>query len=155
MARSLGSLGTPHEQVDLTFDYEQKSMGAIARYLKGLVDDDDWDTFWRTAKANRQTLPDLLMVGERIIEAVSNGVPTQPSSDSAGGRPITTSKSKAASQPRRGRRTEADVAQQALSLVPEGRSDLKEFIVQAQEVRQTSQDDTGATTTASRMGLVG
>jgi len=183
MARSLGSLGTPHEPVALTFDYfgviirvnenasdldlvgfmleaadvevvdEQKAMQATARYLKGLIAEGDWDTFWRTAKANRQTLPDLLLLGERVIEALA-GVPTTPPSDSVGGRPSTHSKSKAASSSQRGK-SEADLARRALALVPEARADIKEFIVQAQEVRQAAQDDGGATTTAARMGIVG
>lgn len=186
MTRSLGSLGTPHEEVDLTFDYfgvvirvspnasdldlvgfmleaaeveavdETKAMQATARYLKGLVAEDDWETFWRTAKANRQTLPDLLMLGERIVEAVS-GVPTSPPSDSVGGRQTTPSKSKAASSSRARRRENEDVAatRRALELVPGERPDIKEFIIQAQEARQAAQESAGATTTASRMGLTG
>lgn len=182
MARSLGSLGTPHEPVDLTFDFfgvvihvnenasdldlvgfmleaaeveaidEQKAMQATARYLKGLVAEGDWDTFWRTAKANRQTLPDLLLLGEKIIEALA-GVPTTPPSDSVDGRQTTHSTSKAASP--RVKSSSADLAERALALVPPGRPDLKEFIVQAQEARQTAQNDAGATTTAARMGLTG
>lgn len=185
MGRSLGSLGTPHEPVDLTFDYfgvvirvnenasdldlvgfmleaaevetvdEQKAMQATSRYLKGLIADDDWDTFWRTAKANRQSLPDLLMLGEKIIEALA-GVPTQPPSDSVNGRPTTPSTSKADSRPRaaRGTNNTAATARKAMELLPQGRADLKEFIVHAQEARQASQNDPGTTTAAERMGLV-
>jgi hypothetical protein len=188
MARSIGALGTPHEPVDLTFEYfgmvikvnpnasdldlvgfmleaadievvdEQKAMQATARYLKGLIAEDDWDTFWRTAKANRQVMPDLLMLGEHIVEAVS-GVPTSPPADSSGGRPITTSKSKAASSSR-ARRPRKDISRvaetrRALKLVPPGRADIKEFLVMAQEARATAQDESGATTTAARMGLTG
>lgn len=186
MARSLGDLGTPHEPVDLTFNYfgvvirvspdasdldlvgfmleaaeveavdEQKAMQATSRYLKGLIAAEDWDTFWRTSKANRQNLPDLLMLGERIIEALA-GVPTQPSSDSSGGPQTTSPKSKGGSSSRRASKTATDAAatRRALELVPAGRADLKEFVIQAAETRQASQDDTGATTTASRMGLAG
>lgn len=187
MARSLGSLGTPHEPVDLTFEFfgvvvrvspdasdldlvgfmleaaeveavdEQKAMQATSRYLKGLIAADDWETFWRTAKANRQSLPDLLLLGERIIEALS-GVPTEPPSDSAGGRPTTTPKSKAGSSSRRAAsKADADVAatRRALELVPPGRADLKEFIIQAAEVRQAAQSESGTETTAARMGLAG
>lgn len=186
--RSLGSLGTPHEPVDLTFDYfgvvirvspdasdldlvgfmldaadvevadEQKAMQAMSRYLKGLIADDDWDTFWRTAKANRQTLPDLLMLGEQIIEALA-GVPTTPPSDSVGGRQTTASKSKGGSSSprasRAGRNADAANTRRALELVPEGRPDIKEFLVQAQEARQTRQNETGALTAADRMDLLG
>lgn len=187
MARSLGDLGTPHEPVDLTFNYfgvvirvnptasdldlvgfmleaadvetvdENKAMQATARYLKGLIAEEDWDTFWRTAKANRQVLPDMLLLGEQIVEAVS-GVPSEPLSDSSGGRQTTAQKSKAASSsPRartRGKDKNAEV-KKALSLVPEGRADLKEFLVQAQEARVAAQQTAGATTTAARMGLTG
>lgn len=187
MARSLGSLGTPHEPVDLTFDYfgvviqvnenasdldlvgfmldaadveavdENKAMQAVARYLKGLIAEGDWDTFWRTAKANRQSMPDLLMLGERIVEAVS-GVPTEPPSDSVSGRPNIPSKSKAASSSQGARRdndkANANATRRALALVPQGRADIKEFLVQAAEAR-AAQDNAGTMTTAERMGLTG
>ena len=183
MARSIGQLGTPHEPVDLTFDYfgvvirvnenasdldlvgfmleaaevetvdEEKAMQATARYLKGLVAEEDWDTFWRTAKANRQTLPDLILLGEKIIEEVA-GVPTPPPSDSVTGRPTTSSTSKADSR-HAARTTDLNAAtRKAMDLRPAGRADLKEFLVQAQEARQASQSNTGTTTTAERMGLM-
>lgn len=186
MATSIGSLGTPHEPVDLTFDYfgvvirvspdasdldlvgfmmeaaeveavdEQKAMAAVSRYLKGLIATEDWDTFWRTAKANRQTMADLLILGERIVEALA-GLPTQPSSDLSSGQRTTSTKSKGGSSSRQATRgaTDAAATRRALELVPEGRSDIKEFVIQAAEARRTSQDDEGPTTTASRMGLVG
>jgi hypothetical protein len=184
MARSLGSLGTPHEPVDLTFDYfgvtiqvnpnasdldlvgfmleaaevdavdEQKAMQATARYLKGLVAETDWETFWQTARDNRQTLPDLLMLGEKIVEALA-GVPTTPPSDSVDGRQTTPSTSKDDLRPRVTRGTDAAAAARtAMSLLPQARPDLKEFVVQAQEARQASQNDSGPTTAAERMGLV-
>lgn len=185
MARSMGNLGTPHEVVDLTFDYfgivirvnptasdldlvgfileaadveevdENKAMQATARYLKGLIHDDDWDTFWRTAKANRQNLPDLLLLGEKIVEEVTE-VPTAPPSDSSGGRRVTSSTSKRASSSRRGSRKDtsrtAETAR-ALELVPPARADIKEFLVMAHEARMVQEDP--ATTTAQRMGLAG
>ncbi len=172
MATSLGSLGTPHEAVDLTFDYfgviirvnptasdldlvgfmleaaevdevdENKAVQATARYLKGLIHTDDWDTFWRQAKANRQVLPDLLKLGEKIVEAVSE-VPTVSPTGSFGGRQTTNSKSKAASSSRKAPPRAAvlahakDVAEtrQALALVPDGRPDIKETIILAHEGR--------------------
>lgn len=185
--RSLGSLGTPHDPVDLTFDYfgvvirvsptasdldlvgfmleaaeveavdEQKAMQATARYLKGLIHVDDWDTFWRTAKANRQVLPDLLLLGESIVEAVSE-VPTERPSDSVGGPQTTPSKLKERSSSGAGAKDDAGAAstRRALKLVPEARPDIKEFLVLAQEARtQTAQEASGATTTAERMGLTG
>lgn len=189
MVRSLGDLGTPHEPVDLTFDYfgvvirvnpsasdldlvgfllesadvetvdENKAMQATARYLKGLIAEDDWDTFWRTAKANRQSLPDLLLLGERIVEAVS-GVPSEPPSVSSGGRQTTEPKSKADSSSRARPRRDKDTTKtaetrRALELVPPGRADIKEFLVMAHEARVAAQESAGATTTAARMGLTG
>jgi hypothetical protein len=189
MARSLGDLGTPHEPVDLTFNYfgvvirvnptasdldligfmlesadvetvdENKAMQATARYLKGLVHEDDWETFWRTAKANRQVLPDLLLLGENIVEAVS-GVPSEPPSVSSGGRQTTAPKSKAESSSPRARTRGKDTGRnaevrRALELVPEGRADLKEFIIQAQEARAAAEQTAAGTTTAARMGLTG
>lgn len=187
MTRSLGSLGTPKEPVDLTFDYfgvvirvnpsasdldlvgfmldaaeveavdENKAMQATARYLKGLIHEDDWNTFWNAAKANRQVLQDLLLLGETIVEAVS-GVPTEPPLSSASGRLNTEPKSKAdsssrATKSRKKVSPDADV-KRALSLVPPERADLKEFIVQAEEIRR-AQSDQETQTTASRMGLTG
>jgi hypothetical protein len=185
MTRSIGSLGTPHDPIDMTFDFfgivirvnptasdldlvgfileaseveevdESKAMQATARYLKGLIHQDDWDTFWRTAKANRQTLPELLLLGERIVEAVAE-VPTAPPSDSSAGRQTTNSKSKAASSSRRApRKTVSRKSEtvRALELVPSGRSDIKEFLVMAQEVREAG--ELTNMTTADRMGLTG
>lgn len=183
MTRSLGDLGTPHELVDLTFDYfgvvirvnplasdldlvgfmieaaevdeldENKAVQAVARYLKGLVHVEDWDTFWRQAKANRQAMPDLMLLGETIVEAVS-GVPTSPPAASSGGRQNTNSKSKGGSSsrrtPRRGA-SSADDTRRALEVVPEGRDDIKEFLVMAQENRAAAAN----MTVADRMNLSG
>lgn len=191
MARSLGSLGTHHEPVDLTFDYfgvvirvnedasdldlvgfmleaaeveavdENKAMQATARYLKGLIHVDDWDTFWASAKGNRQTLPDLLMLGEQIVEAVS-GVPTEQPSSSADGLLTTASRSKEPSsspattrRQAKGRSSDAATVRRALKAVPDGRADLKEFIVQAQEARAAQDSAQEGRTTAERMGLTG
>lgn len=162
MTRSIGSLGTPHEEIDATFDYfgvvvrinpaagdlelmeflmeaaeveevdQRKSMGAISRYLRGLVHPDDWDTFWRAAKANRQTIQDLMILGQQLIEAVS-GFPTEQPAPSTDGRGRTAQRSKAASSSR-GTGRKRDV-QRALQVVPEDRGDLREFYVMAEEAR--------------------
>lgn len=160
--RSIGSLGTPHDEIDATFEYfglvvrvnpsagdlelmeflmeaaeveevdQRKSMATISRYLKGLVHPDDWDTFWRQAKAHRQNIDDLMSLGQKIIESVS-GFPTEQRSPSSGGRSKTTQRSKAASPSQDGSR-KADV-ERALALVPH-RPDLKEIFVMAEEGRQ-------------------
>lgn len=162
--RSIGSLGTPHDSIDATFEYfgvvvrinpdagdlelmeflmeaaeveevdQRKSMGAISRYLRGLIHPDDWATFWQAAKGNRQTMDDLMALGQKIVEEVS-GFPTEQRSPSTGGRASTKPKSKAASISRAGSRT-ADV-EKALALVPD-RPDLKEVFVMAEEARVAS-----------------
>lgn len=164
MTRSLGSLGTPRDAIDASFDYfgvvvrvnptagdldlvefmmdaaqvdavdEMKSMAAISRYLKGLIHDDDWDTFWRTAKANRQTMEDLMALGQRIV-AEASGFPTQQPSGSSGGQQRTAPKSRDTSSDPAGTqaRREADT-RRALELV-QGRPDLKEIYLMADEER--------------------
>lgn len=134
MTRSIGSLGTPHDAIDASFDYfgvvvrvnpdagdlelmeflmdaaevdevdQRKSMAAIARYLHGLIHPDDWDTFWQAAKGNRQNMADLMALGQQIVESVA-GFPTGQSSPSSDGRGSTKPKSKAASSSRGGSRS--------------------------------------------------
>lgn len=159
--RSIGSLGTPHDEIDATFEYfgvvvrinpdagdlelmeflmdaaeveeidQRKSMGAISRYLKGLIHPDDWTTFWQAAKGNRQTMDDLMALGQKIVEAVA-GFPTGQRSPSLGGRASTKPKSKGGSTSRGGSR--AGDTEKALALVPD-RPDLKEVFVLAEEAR--------------------
>lgn len=164
MTRSLGTLGTPHDAIDASFDYfgvvvrvhpnagdleliefmmdaaqvdaldQMKAMASISRYLKGLVHPDDWDVFWRTAKANRQTMDDLMMLGQRIVSEAS-GFPTQPHTGSSGGQSTIEPRSKVTSSGAAGTpaRREADT-RRALDLVS-GRPDLKEVYLMADEAR--------------------
>lgn len=157
-ASDLDLVGFMLEAADVEERDEQKSIQATARYLKGLIHVDDWDTFWRQAKANRQMLPDLLLLGEGIVEAVAE-IPSQPSTGSSGGRRTTDSKSKAASSSRRASRSRVKPSDartvetvRALELVPETRPDIKEFVIQAHEAR-AAKENWADLTTAQRMGL--
>lgn len=164
MTRSLGSLGTPHAEIDASFDYfgvvvrvhpsagdleliefmmeaadvdaldQMRAMASISRYLKGLIHPDDWDVFWRTAKANRQTMDDLMMLGQRIVQDAS-GFPTQPPTASSGGRTSTAQRLKAVSPSAAGAgaRREADTLR-ALEMVS-GRPDLAEVYIMADAAR--------------------
>ena len=170
MSTNIGELGTPRPPVDLSFNYfgvvirvnesasdldligfmleaagiervdEQRGMVAISNYLRGLVHPEDWDTFWRQARANRQNMEDLMVLGQRIVEAAA-GFPTQQSSGSPPGPPTTgqnsggASSSRASSGPVARTASRTTPTGQALALVPETRPDLREFYVQADEVR--------------------
>ena len=164
--RSIGSLGTQKDPVDLNFEYfglvvrvhpdvsdlelvefmmaaadidetdEVKGMVALSRYLHGLVHPEDWDGFWRAAKGNRQTLTDLMGTAQAIISAVS-GFPTGQPSDSAPGRPSTRRKSKAASSSQPRRPRQDSDTGRALQLL-EGRPDLKVIVADAYEAREAA-----------------
>jgi hypothetical protein len=153
-ASDLDLVGFILEAADVETVDENKAMQATARYLKGLVHPDDWDTFWRQAKANRQILPDLLLLGEKIVEAVA-GIPTEPPADSSGGRPTTSSTSKVTSSsrkaPRKASSSRAAETKRALELVPPERADIKEFLVMAAENRDANALTT--MTAADRMAL--
>jgi hypothetical protein len=124
----------------------QKAMIATSNYLRGLIHPDDWDTFWRQARANRQNMEDLMALGQQIVEAVAEGFPTMPSSESGSGQESTPQSSrrgssspgggKGAVAKRPARRTRQSVEALAIAQLPEGRrGDLGEFFVQAAEVR--------------------
>lgn len=124
----------------------QAAMVATSNYLRGLIHPDDWDTFWRQARANRQNMEDLMTLGQQIIEAVAEGFPTKPSSESDSGPESTRQSSKrasssratgkAADRPARRLRTVESIEAVAIQqLPPARRGDLGEFFVQAAEVR--------------------
>lgn len=55
------------------------AMGHIVGWLQQQIHPDDWDRFYATAKANGQTVNDLMVVAQGLTEAVA-GFPTgQPS----------------------------------------------------------------------------
>lgn len=164
---SIGTLGTLRDAVDLDFEYfglvirvnpdttdlnmweflesaaeidesnAAQSIRAIGTYLRDLIHPDDWDTFWRASKANRQQLPDLMQTARAITEAVA-GFPTGQRSGSSDGQPSTSRKSGGgtSSQRRASSRTrqiEAD-SRAALSMVVD-RPDLKVVVADAHQAR--------------------
>jgi hypothetical protein len=111
-------------------------MGGVAGFLRDNIHPDDRDLFWRTAKANRQQLKDIIAVVKAITEAVAeaaSGFPTGQPSDSASSTSGASKKSRGgtSSQVRAERRRAAAessrsraVAQQAMGEL-DGRPDLK------------------------------
>lgn len=127
----------------------QAAMVATSNYLRGLINPDDWDTFWRQARANRQNMEDLMSLGQQIVEAVADGFPTNPSSESDSGSGRTASPSKRGSSsraagkatPRRrgGQRAVESLAAVAIrDLPPARRGDIGEFFVMAEESRMAA-----------------
>lgn len=84
-ARSIA--GKDLEEINLA------GMDTVADLLRKQVHPDDWDTLWRVAKENRQSVVDLMQTARSIVEAVS-GFPTGQPSVSSGGRKKTKRKSK-------------------------------------------------------------
>lgn len=63
---------------------EQKAASVVDDMLRGQIHPEDWGTFYRLAKENRQTVLDLMALSQRILSAVS-GFPTGRPSDSPTG----------------------------------------------------------------------
>jgi hypothetical protein len=93
--------------------------------IRQQIHPDDWERFWKTAKANRQNTIDLMTMIRRIAEQVAK-FPTGPSSASSGGRRKTKPKSKGGSSSQQAR---------ALKLL-DGRPDLKMAVWQAEQARR-------------------
>jgi len=106
----------------------QKANDAAVHALQGQVHPDDWDRFFKTAKANRQQLLDLIELSKQVSGLVA-GFPTGQLSDSSAGQPNTKPKSKAGSS-RRAVRT----ARRTLELL-DGRPDLQMAAVHAYEAK--------------------
>jgi len=60
------------------------SLSLLKNTMRGAVHAEDFDTFWATAKRNRQGIADLLPILYAVVEAVS-ARPTERPSDSSGG----------------------------------------------------------------------
>ena len=124
---SLGSLGTPHDDVEPeTFDYFGSTIrtnpeltemalaefferagsvdmddkdsvlaasGALMALLRDAIHPEEFGAFWATAKRNRQTAEDLLVVANAIIEGVVGRPTSRPSGST--GRPGDTSQKSA------------------------------------------------------------
>lgn len=72
--------GTPVNPAD-----NQRAAALLDDTLRGQIHPDDFETFMRLAKENRQQVMDLMMLSQQIIAAVS-GFPTGQPSDSSSGR---------------------------------------------------------------------
>lgn len=107
--------------------------GLVRSSLQQVIHPDDWDTFWQTARANRQRIGDLMTVLKRVTAAVveaDTGFPTLPPSGSpAGPESIPASSAAGSSWAAAGQSSDAD---QALKML-RGRPDLQEFVVLQEE----------------------
>jgi hypothetical protein len=102
------------------------SMGLIKGTLRSMVHPDDFDTFWGTAKRERQGILDLMAVLQAVVEAVADR-PTQRPSDSSDGPQLTSVSSAGGSSSRVIRR-----------LVAEGRPSVALMVRQASEARDSA-----------------
>ena len=144
----LGSLGTPKGDTTVTFDYfgtEITSTGVtdteyldfmedveglasndprLQRFVKSFAricfGEEQFEEFWRVAKANKQNTDDIFDVLTKVLEA-SAGRPTEQPSDSSDGQPSTEPKSTGSSS--------------SLQARLAGRPDLELLVFKAQEAR--------------------
>jgi hypothetical protein len=108
----LGSFGTVAEDVEITFDYfgqvihvnpslgeldyvdflasagameveSVASVGVVKDFTRMCIAPEDFDTFWSTAKAQRQGVEQLFEVLKVVVEATSDRPTVRPSSSSA------------------------------------------------------------------------
>lgn len=94
---------------------------AVMGVFRTLVHPEDFDAFWSTSKANRQSMDDLMVFAEKVIEAVTER-PTEQLSNSSDGQPSTETNSVVVSTSPVVRRLEVT-----------GRGDLAHMVVLAQE----------------------
>ena len=102
------------------------SMGLIKGTMRAMVHPDDFDTFWATAKRERQGILDLMAVMQAVVEAVS-GRPTERPSDSSDGPRLTSVTSADDSSSRVIRRLEQ-----------EGRPSIALMVAQSAEARASA-----------------
>jgi hypothetical protein len=163
---SLGSFGRKHDKVELDFDYfgetirvnpscsqaallefmadagsvdqadEVRSAQLIMRTMREVVHPDDFDLFWKLAKAERQDpVTEILPIAQAVIEAVT-GFPTgQPSASGSG--PATTRPSYVVDLPSQDIPTLDPITLQGIRLT-EGRPDLQVAMLRAGEHRKVS-----------------
>lgn len=114
-------------------------MDETMAYVRGQIHPDDWDMFWKVAKANHQNSMDLVILAKDIVEQVA-GFPTGQPADSTDGQPLTGHLSKGGSQrPARPSKKDRRMAAQRRVLAREtskGRADLALNALEAYE--QTS-----------------
>lgn len=100
---------------------DPKGFRATKDLLRSFIHPDDFDTFWTTAKRQRQSVEQLILVIKTVVEKLS-GRPTGLPSGSAGGRASIAPKS------------EDDSSSAVIhSLVDKGRPDLANMVVLARE----------------------
>ncbi len=161
---SIGSFGKRYDRIDLDFEYfgttirvnpscsqaallefmadagnvdqadEVRSAQLIMRTMREVVHPDDFDLFWKLAKAERQDpVQDILPIAQAVIEAVT-GFPTgQPSASGPG--PATTTPSYVVDLPSQDVPTLDPVTLKGIRLT-EGRPDLQVAMLRAGENRK-------------------
>ena len=103
-----------------------QAMAALKGVFRECIDPEDFDTFWSTAKRERQGVEDLMEVVMAVVEAVTDR-PTVRPSDSSAGPSRTSATSAGASSSRVIRRLER-----------EGRPSVALMVQQAQEASAAS-----------------
>lgn len=98
-----------------------EAMGSVSKMLRSLVHPEDFDVFWKAARANRQTIEDLTTLAEALIESVADRPTVRPSGSSDG--PLSTG----ASSP------VVSSSPVVRDLEAKGRPDLALVVVQTQE----------------------
>ncbi len=88
-----------------------QAMGVVKGFIRDLIHPDDFDSFWATAKRERQSLVDVLGVGKVIVARQTDRPTMRPSVSTDGPSPTPTS-------------SVSDVASTAASAHP-GRPDLQ------------------------------
>lgn len=111
------------EEFSSVDENDPKAMGAVKRFARGMVHEDDFAEFWRLAQRNHQSVEDITRVINTVLAAVA-GRPTKQPSDSSDGRSVTGTSSKVGS-----------FGQVIERLETSGRPDLALVHVQAAERR--------------------
>jgi hypothetical protein len=122
-------------------------------YVREHIHPDDFDRLWKTARANRQGIQQLIQLCMRILGLVSER-PTAPPSGSSDGRPVTSQNlpdgawsraddARAAEWWPEGLPYNSTAARVVERLEGEGRPDKANFVMLAQEARAASGARTG------------
>lgn len=166
---SIGRFGTKHSEIDLDFDWFDKTvrvnpdasqltivefldqaseisqsdevLGAriVMRLLHEIVHPDDFDSFWATAKRERQQTEELMELAKAVMEAIA-GFPTGQQSASPAG-PSNTRLKSVVDLPSQDPPTpnlspaSSSAADKALAML-RGRPDLQEFVIMNEEAEK-------------------
>lgn len=101
-----------------------EAMSAVTDFLAALIHHEDFPTFMHVARANRQTIEDLMTVGYKLLESVTVR-PTPAPAASSGGRSTTPAASM--------QNSSALTVREGLER--HGRPDLALAVLQAEELR--------------------